>query len=197
MFGFGKKKSTGGIWDKYSGMGNSDGMLTAKGESLGSVIAYLSNSVAESFLERVKERESDFDDEKYYKDVYLETIAVLVHLSDRIAFSILGPEKRAPFIDSAVDTIAKNLSETQEDETLKQQMIPHFRKFIDGKQQEFANYKIPESSDEPMGGTLFWEVSNNYSEICELKHDIITMMTAQTLISSALPTMEVKELLSN
>ena len=196
MFGFGKKKEES-LWVLHEGTGNSDESLLRKGKSMGDAICQVSDSASDAFSKSVKENDTDLDTRDIENKVYLETIILLIHLVDRISFSILGPEKRGIFIDAVVNQLTDVLSNSQPTEDLQKNFTRHFRSLLDQRQQEYASYQIPESSDEAMGGTLYWEASKIFSELCSKPNDIMTMMTAQTIIIGSLPILETKELLSN
>lgn len=196
MFGLFKKKDEG-LWVLHKGIGNSDDALLRKGKSLGDAICQVSDSASDAFIKSVKEHDPELDTSKIENGVYLETMVLLIHLVDRISYSILGPEKRAVFVDAVVDQIVDVLSNSQPTDDLRMNFRGHFRSLLDKRQQDYASYRIPESSDEGTGGTLYWEASKVFAELCGKPNDIMTMMTAQTIIVGSLPILETKELLTN
>lgn len=196
MFGLFKKKDEG-LWVLHKGLGNSDDVLQRKGKSLADAICQVSDSATDAFLKSVKEHDPELNTSKIENGVYLETMVLLIHLVDRISFSILGPDKRGVFVDAVVDQITDVLSNSQPTAELQKNFKGHFRNLLDRRQQEYASYRIPESSDEGMGGTLYWEASRVFAELCGRPNDMMTMMTAQTIIVGSLPVLETKELLTD
>jgi hypothetical protein len=96
-------------------------------------------------------------------DIVLELIVFSLHLADRIAFNVLGPEKRDQFIDALVDSVSSNLAQSIIKDTTSSETRQRFQRSVltlyNERTRFYAPLQIPSDGEAPLKGNLFWEAA--------------------------------------
>jgi len=112
---------------------------------------------------------SDPDDlNKDARELLLEFIALSLHLADRIAFNIIGSEKRNLFIDELLSSVSSNLAES----LLKKDVRAEAKQFFQNKflllysqrSEFYAPLRLGIGEKPPLEGTLFWEAAKDVAD---------------------------------
>jgi hypothetical protein len=95
-------------------------------------------------------------------DIVIELIVFSLHLADRIAFNVLGPEKRDQFIDALVDSVSSNLAQSIIKDTTSSETRQRFQRSVLTLYNERTRFYAPlqiSSKGEGPKGDLFWEAA--------------------------------------
>jgi hypothetical protein len=92
-------------------------------------------------------------------DLILELMIFSLHLADRIAFDVLGSDRRAKFMDALVASVASNLASSilaDKSEHAQRDFEGHFIQLCNVRTTFYAPLSL-HASGAPLKGTLFWE----------------------------------------
>jgi len=98
----------------------------------------------------------------------IEFMVFFMHLVDRSAFSILGPEKRRVFADRYMIVIVKAVIAELSKEVSADDFCNSLRSTYNDRQLIYSRYRelIP-VNDEPLKGTLYWEFRKILAEFLD------------------------------
>jgi hypothetical protein len=91
-------------------------------------------------------------------DLILELMIFSLHLADRIAFDVLGSDRRAKFMNALVANVTYNLASTLTDksEHAQRDFEAYFIQLCNVRTTSYAPLGV-HASGAPLKGTLFWE----------------------------------------
>jgi hypothetical protein len=101
------------------------------------------------------------------RDLFLEFVVFYLHLIDRSAFEILGPEQRSVFMDLLLENVSHALGSTLVgDSADSQDRLPlHFLELYSTRSALYAQFLVANSGpDGTVKGTLFWEAAKGLTE---------------------------------
>jgi hypothetical protein len=102
----------------------------------------------------------EFNTEAWY--IVLELMAFSLHLADRIAFNVVGPEKRSRFMDALLISVSFNLAQSIPTDTsseARQRFQGQFVTLYNDRTGLYAPLRLHDGEGGPLAGTLFWEAA--------------------------------------
>lgn len=196
MFDHSKKKEAEeqDLWKNFHGRGNSNDILAEKAKILAAVILDWART---GTLELIKHQQKDKggeNSEEKFAEVFLESVILYVHFTDRIAFQLLETPQRNYFMDALIKEVTNIFSESQSTQIQKTQLNLTINNLYNKRQIEYGNYKISAAEHEGLGGTLFWEFDKKIANIFGFADDIITITQTQACIISGLKFIQLPKL---
>ncbi len=97
-------------------------------------------------------------DHELRRRVELEVAALFLHLLDRLAFGLLGPERRKALMDPLAEEVAASFADAYCASEPISDDADAVVEFLNSRQTEYAQYRdLLPGKDEVYEGTLFWE----------------------------------------
>jgi len=170
-----------------AGQPNTPEVLTQKGHVMATLVvacaqhSYWSLTVVVGDLDKKLGKQPPTREQ--FVPMCYEWIWLYIHLIDRIAFKLIGPEKRSALIDALVEKTVEILRETAEEESpeLKQlgneavkkaELEASFWEILSERQMEYAKYpKLYPEGNEGYGSTLLCEFGKKLAVVVGREHD--------------------------
>lgn len=171
------------LWKEFDHSKNTDKILVLKAKALSGAVYDISITITKLLIDDAKsnkdfqktlsEKEINDNFEDYFDNMFF----LFMHITDRIAFGILGKEKRGLFIDALFLELREKLSKQVEGGLESARFREDFGNKWNAFQNEYGSYKLLPEKDEPYGNTVFWEFCKRIVSILKGKEpDILLMM---------------------
>ncbi len=92
----------------------------------------------------------------------IETVVFFVHFADRVAFEVLGPSLRGPFMEGLEASVWDELARAAEDDESRDEQLRAFDSLLPSREQEYSGYRTATDAGAGMAGDLFWEFSRRF-----------------------------------
>jgi hypothetical protein len=147
-----------------------------------------------------------FNDKEMPKEIFWETVLefqfLFLHITDRIALSTMGDEKRSQFMDSLIENINQNTVDNAYNQTsssknprLKEILSGYFDR-LNQRNVQYANFKkLFLDSKESPSGTLFWEFGKILSCVVTGSENIFIVEASNKYGYEVLKTINLKEII--
>jgi hypothetical protein len=124
----------------------------------------------------------------------IEVIVFFMHLVDRMAFGILGWEKREIFGDRLQVAVTKEILAELSKDISADDFGEALRETYNRRQMQYSRYKllVPNEKDDPLKDTLYWEVSkilfeyiNNYNPVTLVFMNMLVIDVSDVFLTKA------------
>jgi len=156
---------------------------------------------SELFRDIANDIKEDYDEKKYW-EIAIEFQFFFIHRTDRLAFEVLGAQKRSLFINSLIEetcnfTLKNAINKPKsKNEELKNMLLEYFDR-LNARNIKYANYKkiFPEGSDTPKD-TLLWEFGKLISNVVCGSDNILIVDASIKFASRIFITLKIKDILT-
>lgn len=196
MFNFFKKDKPEeqDLWKNFRGRGNSNDVLVEKAKILATVMVDWARTGTLQLIEYLEKDVKNKNQKEKFAEIFLESVVLYIHFSDRIAFQLLETSQRNFFMDALMDEVVDIFSESQQTQEQKIQFGSIVSNIYNERQKEYGNYKMVTTENEGLGGTLFWEFSKKIADIFGFEKDVIIMTQAQIFLVGGLKFLQLPKL---
>jgi len=148
--------------------------------------------------EKDREEKSEIDAWKFW-EIILKFQFLFLHITDRMAFGILGHEKRANFMDILGEITVESTVESafpSQDPQKKEQVKKSMFDDLNVSNVDYSKYKkMFAEKNESHKDTLFWEFGKRLSETVDNTMDIVYIMLAISLAVGSLKKLKIADVL--
>ncbi|MEK7404255.1 MAG: hypothetical protein AAB225_04030 [Acidobacteriota bacterium] len=167
------------FWKKKSTEDKAD----AIGERLLGAVPEMANIMLSELGDKYSIHLNDDQTERFL----IELFVFYMHLLDRMAFARLGPAGREAFGDRLVAVVAHGLMDSLDRSISSVDFVARLRDTYNRRQVEYAGYRdLVARQDEPLKGTLFWEVGKVIWRITGDSNPV-TLTMISIMISKSVP----------
>ena len=184
-------------WKFLRGEQNSETGLENKGRSVAGLMTKAAAENAHALLEIIQGSRcgSEDDTEEEFVGIFIEFVYLYLHIGDRLAFELLGAEKRNVFVDALREKTLDILSEGYDSKAARDEFCAGFGEALDARESIYSTYRWGPGEDGGLEGELLWEFAKYMGKSMGANMDPAIILGIQKLVAQSLVSFELPRLL--